>query len=1808
MNRSEKEGTMEGAVEHESERVRLQRSESPVPSCQSVKSNRSIDQPIEFRGDVHPPDPRVRLQRSESPVPSCQSVKSNRSIDQPIEFRGDVHPPDPSELSELQSSSAVCEQMSQQRLCQQSMIADASPLCPNDQDLQAENKGCAQRVQEKLKTSLKKRFECIFEGVATSGKHTLLNNIYTELYITEGDSERVNNEHEVWQIETASRTQTTEDTAINFNDIFKLLPGQEKPIRTVLTKGIAGIGKTVSVQKFILDWAEGKANQDVRFMFVLPFRELNLIDDEEYSLLGLLHVFHPETRGIENIESDVGKVLFIFDGLDESRFPLNFQQNEMLSDVTETSSVDVLLTNLIKGNLLPSTLLWITSRPAAANQIPPEYVHRVTEVRGFNDSQKEEYFRKRFSDESQASTIISHVKSSRSLNIMCHIPVFCWISATVLERLLGEADCGEIPKTLTGMYTHFLLIQSNIKNQKYQGKYETDPQKLLELDKDMILKLGQLAFQHLKKSNLIFYEEDLRKCDIDVTEALVYSGVCTEIFKEESVLYQKKVYCFVHLSIQEYLAALYVFDSYASNNVNALKSIFGRWSKATEMSLCNLHQRFVEKALESKNGHLDLFLRFLLGLSLDSNQNLLKGLLTEIGSNSESIKKTIQYIKELEEDDPSPERCINLFHSLTELSDDSLTKEVQKYLSSESHERISPMHCSALANMLLMSEDVLDEFDLKKYNTSDEGRRRLVPAVKCCRKALLSNCNLTEKCFEIVASALQSTTSPLTELDLSKNKLGESGGKLLSAALMSPNCKLQTLDLSFCQMGSSGVELLCTGLSKVSTLRMDECGFNDESCDVVASALHQSANSQLRELDFSNNKLGESAVKLLCAGLRSPVCDIQSLRLRDCDLTETSFEIVASALQSATSSLTELDLSKNKLGESGGKLLSAALMSPNCKLQTLDLSFCQMGSSGVELLCTALSKVSTLRMDQCRFNDESCDVVASALHQSANSQLRELDFSNNKLGESAVKLLCVGLRSPVCDIQALRLSSCDLNEKSCESVISALQSVTSSLRELDLSYNNLGDSGMNQLCALLMSPNCKLQSLRLRDCNLNEKSCETVISALQSVTSSLRELDLRRNNLGDSAVEQLCALLMSPNCKIQTLSVDHGGEIRLKPGLRNDQSCDLVASAFHQSANSQLRELDFSNNTLGESAVKLLCAGLRSPVCDIQALRLRDCYLNEKSCETVISALQSVSSSLRELDLRRNNLGVEQLCALLMSPNCKIQTLRLRSCNLNEKSCETVISALQSVTSSLIKLDLSYNNVGGSGVEQICALLMNPNCKIQTLRLRNCYLRDESFEIVASALQSATSPLRELDLSKNKLGESGGKLLSAALMSPNCKLQTLKLSDCYLRDESIEIVASAPQSATSPLRKLDLSYSNLGESGGKLLSAALMSPNCKLQTLDLSSCYLGESGGKLLCAGLKYKLKVFKIFSRTFRKESWETVRALDLTNSNLGDSGVKLLCDALGPKSKLQTLRLSCCNLTEGCSDDLASVLRSHHSELRELELRDNDLQDSGVRALSAGLEDPHCKLQRLGMSGCLVTERGCASLASALHSNPSHLRELDLSYNHPGESGMRALSAGVEDPSLKLETLLVDHGGEIRLKAGLRKYACQLTLDPNTAHRELSLSEGDRKVTHTPGREQPYPDHPERFDSWRQMLCREGLSGTRCYWEAECSGEADIAVAYKGISRKGGWDSDSRFGRNDQSWSLYCRDDGFSALHNNNSTSIPAPSSRRVGVYLDWSAGALSFYSVSSDTLTHLHTFHTTFTQPLYPGFWVLGGTVSL
>ncbi|XP_053540311.1 NACHT, LRR and PYD domains-containing protein 12 isoform X3 [Ictalurus punctatus] len=1005
--------------------------------------------------------------RSDSPEPSCMSMKSDWSMDHPLTFRDGASSPDvrpqqkKSNLSRNQLDSIfkelehkVITLIKNELKRFRKLLSPDYPACTerevdDEEDLHSVRDGAlkitlhvlknmnhtdlahtlhnklASVYQTKLKSSLREKFKRINEGISQHGSSALLNEIYTELYITEGWSGDVNNEHEVRQIETASRRPATQETPIKCNDLFK-----DKSIRSVLTKGVAGIGKTVSVQKFILDWAEGKANQDVTFMLPLPFRELNLMKQRHLSLMDLLHHFFPEIRKLEVIDCDSYKVVLIFDGLDECRLPLNFQKNERLCDVTESASVDVLLTNLIKGNLLPSALLWITSRPGAANQIPPECVDQVTEVRGFSDPQKEEYFRKRISDQSLANKIISHMKSSRSLYIMCHIPVFCWISATVLERMLGGAESGEIPKTLTQMFTHFLIFQIKHKDQKYHQKCDPDPQQTRE----SILALGKLAFQQLEKGNLIFYEEDLRECGIDVREVSVYSGVCTQIFREEFGLHLGKVFSFVHLSVQEFLAALYAFFCFIFRKTNVLvEQSTGLFNFFRKSDMSDLLRTAVDKALQSENGHLDLFLRFLLGLSLESNQTLLRGLMPQTGSSSHIKQETVEYIKEKIRENPSPEKSINLFHCLNELNDHSLVQEVQTYLNRGGYSRLrgtrlSPAQWSALVFVLLNSDQELDEFDLRKYDRSDECLLKLLPVVKASRRADLCECKLTEESCRVLSSVLRSNSSRLRELNLSLNKLQDSGVKLLSAGLENPHCTLETLSLCWCKL-------------------------TEESCRVLSSVL-RSNSSRLRELNLSHNNLQDSGVKLLSAGLENPHCTLETLRLRECKLTEESCRVLSSVLRSNSSRLRELNLSDNNLQDSGVKLLSAGLENPHCTLEILRLCVCNL-------------------------TEESCRVLSSVL-RSNSSRLRELNLSVNNLQDSGVKLLSAGLENPHCTLETLRMYNCSITDEGCAALASALRSNSSShLRELNLNGNNPGESGVKLLSDLLKDPHCNLETLHI---------------------------------------------------------------------------------------------------------------------------------------------------------------------------------------------------------------------------------------------------------------------------------------------------------------------------------------------------------------------------------------------------------------------------------------------------------------------------------------------------------------------------------------------------------------------------------------------------------------------------------------------------------------------------------------------------------------------------------------------------------
>ncbi|XP_039470008.1 NACHT, LRR and PYD domains-containing protein 12-like isoform X2 [Oreochromis aureus] len=831
-------------------------------------------------------------------------------------------------------------------------------------------------VKQKLKDHLQEKFTWINEG--TSDGRSRLDSVYTKLYVT----------------------QQVFYQRINFSNIFKpgrihvqQQPARDKTIQRVMTKGIAGIGKTFAVQIFAVNWAEGKSNQHIDFLFVLPFRELNMLRHADYSLLQLLLHFYPEIKPLEGTQQLVHKqVLLIFDGLDESRFPLDFDGAVRISEIDQRSTVDVLLTNLIQGNLLPRALLWVTSRPAAASQIPSKYIDQMTEVQGFTEQQKESYFRKRFRTANQAKEILSRLRGMISFYFLGHIPVFCWIIAEVFRKGWSD-DRSHSITTMTELYIYYLLIQTQRTRQKYAGKSSkkrSKQKKSQAQNSAMLLNLSKLAFEQLQKGNIIFYEEDLTESGIDVDEASVFCGFCSEILKEERGLYKKKMFSFVHLSFQEFLAALYMYHCILTDNFSTLKSFLD--VDPTDLSFLDLQKKVVDKALQSEKGQFDLFLCFFLGFSLESNQTMLQSLLPQAKSSSDTTEEMKGYLKNFHVEDIPRERYMNLFLCKFELKEERFQDDIRMYL--DSGARLSTIDCAVLSTMMQISGEVLEELDLTNSVTPFIGTEKLIQQTKNCKKAVLKSEHISSDHSSMLLSILESADSCLRELHLVCFS-NVSDGFLydLFAVLQSPDCKLETLRLS--------------GFS-----------LNFRNCHILASIL-ESKQSPLKVLDLTN-----------C--MYSHPKDYSGYNTRELKINENYEDFI--------DELTLLTV------------IPSALIGPVCRLEQFS-------------------------MPGCYLKNKCCQVFASVL--SSNSQLRQLDLSCNDLQDLGVQLLSAGLGSSKCRLETLRLSCCGITQEGCVFLASALKSNPSHLRELDVSYNHPGVSGVKLLLERLNDPECRLETLNV---------------------------------------------------------------------------------------------------------------------------------------------------------------------------------------------------------------------------------------------------------------------------------------------------------------------------------------------------------------------------------------------------------------------------------------------------------------------------------------------------------------------------------------------------------------------------------------------------------------------------------------------------------------------------------------------------------------------------------------------------------
>ncbi|KAH1171065.1 NACHT, LRR and PYD domains-containing protein 3-like [Mauremys mutica] len=894
----------------------------------------------------------------------------------------------------------------------------------------------------KYREHIKNEYSAIKDMNARLGENVKLNSRYTKLIITNEHRHEMQREHEIMALgRRHAEIMTEHATPITIGDLFESDDDGQSP-QIVVLQGAAGIGKTLTAKKIMLDWANEELYQSrFDYVFYINCREINF-DREQRSVEDLILGNCPDHNApTKEILMTPEKLLFIIDGFDELRFSFNQPTSNLCSDPCEKQSVEIILSSLFRKKVLLKSYLLITTRPIALEKLGRCLKdERYAEILGFSENERKEYFYKFFEKEEQASKAFNFVRDNEMLFTMCFVPIACWIICTVLKQQMeaGE-DLAQTSTTITGVYMLYLfsLLEGHSSNSKrcVQGNLK---------------ELSSLAADGIWRKNILFEEEDVKKHGLDKPDSL---------FLNEN-MFQKgigceRVYSFIHLSFQEFFAALF----YVLEQEETVKK------SATAIQPV---EKLFEKCGKSRN-YLMLTVRFLFGLlnkkrmeemeknlSCKFSPKVKNNLLTWVKEKPFSL--LFNYDK-LPSDKETMFFYLDYFYCLYEIEETEFVQSAMNHFTELklTHHTFTKMdqivlqfcikNCCKLESVCLENSTFLTE-DL---NEDSPGPREWPHQEQ-------HQDELHHSSIYLLCQALKASNCNLKKLSLGSCGLTAAGFRDL-AAVISTSQSLTKLDLGANNPGDAGVQLLCEGLKqlncKLQSLRLWSCGLTETSCRDLAAVLRTS--QSLTELDLSDNILGVSGVRLLCEGLKHPNCKVQRLDFFSGHLPGACCEDLAAVLR-ANESLTDLDLGYNYLGDAGVQRLCKGLTHPNCKLQRLGLQGCHLTDAG-------------------------CADLAAVLR--TNQSLTKLELSDNELGDAGVQLLCEGLKQN-CKLQSLSLWKCGVTATGCGALAAVLRA-SQSLTELQLGENNLGDAGVRLLCEGLKHPNCKLQRLRMKKEYLTEE-------------------------------------------------------------------------------------------------------------------------------------------------------------------------------------------------------------------------------------------------------------------------------------------------------------------------------------------------------------------------------------------------------------------------------------------------------------------------------------------------------------------------------------------------------------------------------------------------------------------------------------------------------------------------------------------------------------------------------------------------
>ncbi|XP_025223907.1 NACHT, LRR and PYD domains-containing protein 12 isoform X2 [Theropithecus gelada] len=933
---------------------------------------------------------------------------------------------------------------------QSTCLLEASPVTPRKDP------------QEAYRDYVRRKFRLMEDRNARLGECVNLSHGYTRLLLVKEHSNPMQAQQQLLDIGRGhTRTVGHQASPIKIETLFEPDEERPEPPRTVVMQGVAGIGKSMLAHKVMLDWADGKLFQGrFDYLFYINCREMNQ-SDTECSMQDLISSCWPEPSApLQELVRVPERLLFIIDGFDELKPSFHDPQGPWCLCWAEKRPTELLLNSLIRKKLLPELSLLVTTRPTALEKLHRLLEHpRHVEILGFSEAERKEYFYKYFHDTEQAGQVFNYVRDNEPLFTMCFVPLVCWVVCTCLQQQLeGGGLLKQTSRTTTAVYMLYLL--SLMQPKRRTPRLQPPPNQR---------GLCSLAADGLWNQKILFEEQDLRKHGLDGADVSAFLNM--NIFQKD--INCERYYSFIHLSFQEFFAAMYYILDDGERGAGPDQDVI----------------RLLTEYGFSERSFLALTIRFLFGLLNEETRSYLENSLC--WKVSPHIKRELlQWIRSKAQSDGSTlqQGSLELFSCLYEIQEEEFIQQAlshfQVIVVSNIASKMEHMVCSFCVKNC-RSAQVLHLYSAT-YSADGEDRARCSAGAHTLLVQLPERTVLLDAYSEHLAAAL-CTNPNLVELSLYRNALGSRGVKLLCQGLRHPSCKLQNLRLKRCRISSSacedlsaalianknltrmdlsgngvgfsGMTLLCEGLRhpqcRLQMIQLRKCQLESGACQELASVL--STNPHLVELDLTGNALEDLGLRLLCQGLRHPVCKLRTLWLKICHLTAAACEELASTL-SVNHSLRELDLSLNELGDAGVLLLCESLRHPTCKLQTLRLGICRLGSAACEGLSAVLQ---------------------------VNHHLRELDLSFNDLGDWGLWLLAEGLQHPTCRLQKLWLDSCGLTAKACKNLYFTL-GINQTLTELYLTNNALGDTGVRLLCKRLNHPGCKLRVLWLFGMDLNK--------------------------------------------------------------------------------------------------------------------------------------------------------------------------------------------------------------------------------------------------------------------------------------------------------------------------------------------------------------------------------------------------------------------------------------------------------------------------------------------------------------------------------------------------------------------------------------------------------------------------------------------------------------------------------------------------------------------------------------------------